>query len=79
MTVLFVWCFFVSNVNAPIFVPLAPAAAPTPQYSIPPSMAFGEFSSLTACTAAGEAIMAKLKADAAPNFVKANYLCVRKA
>lgn len=80
MNVLFVFFFYVSNVNAQIFVPLAPTTAiPTPQYSIPPSMAFGEFSSATACTAAGEAIIAKLKAEAAPNVVKAGYVCSKKA
>jgi len=80
MTVLCIWIFYVSNVNAPIFVPLAPTTAvPVPQYAIPPSMAFGEFSSATACETAGQAIITKLKAEAAPNFVKVNYLCVKKA
>jgi len=80
LTVLTIWIFYVSNVNTPLFVPLATTTAvPTPLYAVPPAIGFGEFSSATACEAAGAAIIAKIKAQAAPNQVVAGYACNKKA
>lgn len=80
LTVLFVFCFYVSNVNTPLFVPLIPdTAVPIPKYAVPPSMAMGEFSTPTACEAAGQAFVAEMKLKAAPNVLVAGYKCMKKA
>ena len=77
--VLFVFCFYVSNVNTPLFVPLIPDVVVAPKFSVPPSMAMGEFSTPLACEAAGQAFVAEMKAKALPNLVVAGYKCAKKA
>lgn len=77
LTVLILYVFYVSNVNVS---PLTPTdTVPKPAYMIPPSMVSAEFSNAAACEAAAQAMIAQIKAQAAPNVVAVGYKCNKKA